>query len=88
MHLEFEGDQLCLHRDDVEHVILTNCIWLSVPRRQEALALNDRYVSIWGVVNAKSHGHMGLFQGTLEEVTLIIAMPRAALAEQLKSGHP
>lgn len=88
MHLEFEGDQLCLHRDDVEQMIVTNCVWLSLPRRDEALSLNDRYVGVQGVVNAKSRGHMGLFQATIQGVTSLGAVSRADLEQQLKSERP
>ena len=88
MHLEFEGDQLCLHRDDVEQMIVTNCVWLSLPRRNEGLPLNDRYVGVQGVVSAKSRGHMGLFQATIQGVTSLEAVSREDLEQQLKGEHP
>jgi len=95
MHLEFEGDQLCLHRDDVEQMLLMNCVWLSLPRRNEGLVLNDRYVAVEGTVNARSRGHFGMFQATIDEVTAIGALSRADMedwmkreADQLRRQHP
>ena len=82
MHLEFEGNHLCLHRDDFEQLIVTNCVWISVPDEKRAMELNDRYVSVEGVVNARRHGHMGLFQAALEGVTSIGSASRADLERQ------
>jgi hypothetical protein len=56
-HFAFEGDSLCLHRDDVEYLIVTNCVWLDVPMRPEIRALSDRYVVVEGVIDAKGRGH-------------------------------
>lgn len=85
MHLQFEEDVLCLHRDDVSYMLLTNCVWLAVPDRQKALALNDRYVEVQAVVNANEHGHLGAFQSELQGVTSIGALSEEQAARRLKS---
>jgi hypothetical protein len=32
LHLEFEGDAVYLHRDDFEHAISNDAIWINLPR--------------------------------------------------------
>jgi hypothetical protein len=81
-HVEFEGSYLCLHRDDVQYRIVTNCIWLDVPLRPETEAVNDQYVAVVGVIDAKSRGHMGMFQAAVTEVSQLAVLPtRAQLAK-------
>ena len=87
MHLEFEGNQLCLHREDVEFLVLTNCVWLSVPNTPEVMAINDRYVAVEGVVDANSRGHMGMFQAAIDRVTSLGALPSRAALEAWHSGQ-
>jgi hypothetical protein len=96
MHLEFEGNRLCLHRDDVEQMIRTNCVSLSVPDVKRAMVLNDRYVMVEGVVDGQNRGHLGMLQaGGIGGVTAIAAGSRAALErqnakerEQWRKEHP
>jgi hypothetical protein len=78
MHLAFEGNRLCLHRDDFEYMIITNCVWLDAPYKGPLATLNDRYVGLEGVVNAENHGHRGMFQASIEGVTTVGALPRVA----------
>jgi hypothetical protein len=85
MHLEFEGDQFCLHREDVEFLLLTNCVWLAVPESRELLAINDRYVGVEGVVDADGRGHMGLFQATIRATSVGALPSRAALEAHIRS---
>jgi hypothetical protein len=88
MHLEFEGNQLCLHRDDVEFLVQTNCVWLDVPPHQ-LTGINDRYVALEGVVDAAKRGHLGRYQATIGRVTSIGALPtRAALDRALQDERP
>jgi hypothetical protein len=71
VHLEFEGNQICLHREDVRVHLSRNCLWLVPPElsadaRSQA---SDRYNIVIGRFNARSKGHMGLFSGAIEEVS-------------------
>ena len=68
LHLEFEGRILCLHKDDVEHRLFENCIWVDVPKTPEVEALSDHYVGVGGKVNARARGHMGMYQATIQDV--------------------
>ena len=82
MHLEFEGNHFCLHKDDVENLIVSNCIWISVPSTPEVKALSDNYVWVEGVVDAQSKGHKGLLQASLVEIKSIGVPPTRTLIQQ------
>jgi hypothetical protein len=95
MHVEFEGTQLCLHREDYEQMVLTNCVGLSVPEGPDVLELNDRYVVVEGVVKASARGGISLFPASLQGVTAIGSVSRGYFEElrkrdeeQSKTGHP
>lgn len=72
LHLEFEGNGLYLHKEDYDHSILDNMIWVDATAdMQKAIKeINDNYVIIRGVFDAKRRGHMGLFSGTFTKITL------------------
>jgi hypothetical protein len=71
LHLEFEGNGLYLHKEDYDHEIFENSIWVDViPKMEKTLKeINDKYVIMRGVFDAKRHGHMGMFSGTLTRIT-------------------
>jgi hypothetical protein len=69
LRLEFEGDALYLHREDFDHMILRNAIWVEFPQGKDRDKLNGRYVFLQGTFRAKLHGHMDLFSGTLTDIT-------------------
>ena len=70
LHLEFEGNGLYLHKEDYDHSI-GNMIWVdATPDMKKAIKeINDKFVIIRGVFDAKHHGHLGLFLGTLTKIT-------------------
>lgn len=69
--LEFEGNALYLHEDDLKNRISRNAIWFDIPRSWEKHppALSDHYVLVEGTFDSKSLGHMGAFSGTITSVT-------------------
>ena len=71
LRLEFEGNCLYLHKEDYDHAIIGNDIWVDVTEKieRQKRALNDRYVIIQGIFDAKRLGHMGLSSGTLKDIT-------------------
>ena len=71
LHLEFEGNGLYLHKEDYDHSILGNMIWVNITSgmQKDLKEINDKYVIIRGVFDANDSGHMGLFSGTLKKVT-------------------
>ncbi len=70
LHLQFEGNGLWLHKEDYDHGIYGNSIWVDVtPKMEKALKeINDKYVIMHGVFDAKWHGHAGLFEGALTKI--------------------
>ena len=68
--LEFEGNALYLHREDFEHSISKNGVWLQVgwPVPDNRRAMNDEYVIVEATFSAEHKGHFGMFSGSLEEV--------------------
>lgn len=75
LNLEFEGNALYLHREDFEHAIPNNAIWISLTDRQEQTSgkLSGGYVLVEGVFNAEDRGHFGMFSGSIEKVTRLSA---------------
>ena len=71
LNLEFEGDSAHLHRDDLFQGLVRNGVWVD---RTEAMErdkkkLNRHYVMIEGIFSAQDHGHMGLFEGIIKNIT-------------------
>lgn len=72
LRLEFEGDAIYLHREDYEHAISKNAIWVDRPRdfsEKQAAEVDKGYVICEGTFNAREHGHMGMFSGSLTHIT-------------------
>jgi hypothetical protein len=67
LHLQFEGDALYLHKEDFDHGITKNALWVSVPERWARTP--DGYVIIEAVVDSTMQGHMGMFQASLKDVS-------------------
>jgi hypothetical protein len=69
--LEFEGNKLYLHREDYEHAIVKQAVWLDFPQdpTAEQRRLRGNYVLVEGVFNAKRGGHMGLSTGAIEKIS-------------------
>ena len=78
MHLEFEGSRLCLHREDVQFTVITNCVRLSIGDEPRLKVVNDRYVFLEGVVRSESR----LYTARIEGVSSVAPTPtQAELAE-------
>ena len=69
LRLEFEGNALYLHREDYDHGIYRNAIWVDFPADQDAQKVNGHYVLLQGIFRANLHGHMDLFPGTITKIT-------------------
>ena len=71
LNLTFEGDALYLHREDLAYGIVRNSIWVVANENmyKNRKWLNKKYVIIRGTFDANDHGHMGLFQGSLMNIT-------------------
>jgi hypothetical protein len=70
LRLEFEGNVLYLHREDYEHAILGDGIWVDVTPEmtKQKDALNMHYVLLEGVFSSGDRGHMGMWSGTIKGI--------------------
>ena len=77
LRLEFEGEALYLHQEDDEQMLTKNAIWIdaSPDMMKKRDSVNKKYVLLEGTFDAKNHGHMALFSGSLHAITRADAMP-------------
>jgi hypothetical protein len=68
VHFEFEWDSLYLHKEDVEHQ-LPNSIWISLREGVPMDGCQDSYASVKGRFRAGPVGHLGMWQGAVENAT-------------------
>lgn len=71
LRLEFEGNCLYLHREDYEHLILKNAIWIvrNPVINAQSNTLNMHYVVLLGTFNATRKGHLSLTSGSLTDIS-------------------
>ncbi len=76
LRLGFEGDAIYLHKEDYEHGISSNGLWIDVPRemtKDQQQIVNTQYAICEAVFRASGHGHMDMFSGELTNVTRLEA---------------
>lgn len=73
VRVEHEGTAVYLHREDYVRGLSKNGLWLaasdSAPAGSREAAVQNRYALVEGRFNTKKTGHMGLWSGTIEEIT-------------------
>jgi hypothetical protein len=70
LRLEFEGNALYLHKEDYQHAIYRNGLWIDLPKGvSTGKGLTNRYVIVEGLFDATRHGHMDLWSGAITDVT-------------------
>jgi hypothetical protein len=73
VRIEHEGTAIYLHREDAEHMLTRNGLWLTAsdvaPEGSKEALVKDRYALIEGRFTAKKKGHKGLWSGSLEDIT-------------------
>jgi hypothetical protein len=69
VHFEFEGDSVYLHKEDFDHRLITNSLWISLEEGVKAEGCQDSYALIYGRFVAGFRGHMGMNPGEIAEVT-------------------
>jgi len=67
---EFEGTSVYLHKEDYEQHLYKNGLWVS----RDEISADLKYAVIEGRFEAKSQGHMGLWSGTIRDVTRLEPM--------------
>jgi len=78
LRIEFEGNAIYLHRDDFDHGIGKNGLWVSIPddmTKQQQDEVNMHYVICVGVFTARWQGHMGMFSGEIRNVRRLQLWP-------------
>ena len=72
LHLEFEGDGIYLHKDDYLNAITANGLWVNfsekLTKKTSLKDYSDNYVIILGTFKKESKGHMGLWNGTMDDI--------------------
>jgi hypothetical protein len=71
--IEHEGTAIYLHREDAEHMLTRNGLWLAAndapPAGSREAQVKDRYALIEGRFSASKKGHRGLWSGAVEDIT-------------------
>ena len=67
---EFEGTAIYVHRADYEHALYRNGLWVT-----SGPDLDQQYVLLEGRFSAARRGHLGLWSGSIEDVTRMIPWP-------------
>ena len=78
LRVEFEGNAIYLHREDFDHGISSNGVWIDIPTdmtKYQKDEVNMRYVICAGVFRASDHGHMGMFSGAITNVRRLQLWP-------------
>lgn len=83
LHLEFEGNGLYLHKEDYDHAIIKNAIWVDVePKHPEFTNLkqySDHYVIMEGTFDSHMNGHMDVYSGSIKDITRLDIWPPSVL---------
>lgn len=72
VHLEFEGTAIYLSSEDYEHGIDKNGLWLSMSKADLEVyrEINNSYAVVEGTFNADLKGHVGMWSGSIEKITM------------------
>ena len=75
LNLEFEGNGIYLHKEDYENGLFKNALWVEMSsdsvRKPEIRQHIKSYVMLEGIFDG-GEGHMGLFSGTIKNISRII----------------
>lgn len=73
LNLQFEGDALYLHHEDYDRGIWSNAIGIDLTDSQRSgfVKLSGGYVLVEGIFHAGESGHLGIFAGSIHEVTRV-----------------
>jgi hypothetical protein len=73
VRIEHEGTAIYLHREDAEHMLTGNGLWLAAsdaaPEGSKEAKVHGRYGLIEGRFSATKKGHRGLWSGSIEDIT-------------------
>ncbi len=89
-NIEFEGNAIYLSREHLLNGVTKNALWLSlnykaVGKTEEELSKNNgKYALVEGVFKQSDNGHMGLFSGTIENITRFMPWPSPDVKERIE----
>jgi hypothetical protein len=73
LNLEFEGNAIYFHQEDYEKGSSRNGIWVDfsddLVHKKDLKKYNKKYVIIVGKFDMNSKGHMGMFGGSLKNIS-------------------
>jgi hypothetical protein len=73
IHWEFEGNGLYSYQEDETRHLYANGVWVdAAPGARLGPHCQDRYVLVEGTFRASAHGHLGLWSGTISDITRCI----------------
>ena len=77
VRLEFEGDAIYLHKEDYEHGLYSNGMWLGASecKRMDGTTFDAGYAMVVGRFTSQRRGHMGLWSGAIEDVQTCYKWP-------------
>jgi len=75
LNLEFEGNAIYLHKEDYKKSITKNGLWVTFTeeawRKVKKYGFNKGYFLVEGTFDMTDYGHMGLWSGTIKDITRI-----------------
>ena len=73
LNLEFEGTAIYFHKEDYENGSSRNGMWVSfnedLSKKKDLQKFSKKYVIIQGKFDMNSKGHMGMFGGSIKNIT-------------------
>lgn len=73
LNLEFEGNAIYFHQEDYEKGLSENAMWVNfsddLAKKTDLKKYNKKYVIIVGKFDMNSKGHMGMFGGTIKNIS-------------------
>ncbi|HSU12649.1 hypothetical protein [Longimicrobium sp.] len=71
VRIEFEGNAIYLSREDWEHGLYRNGLWINPPDSLRIRGAPAGYMIVEGTFRAANRGHMGLWSGAIVQVMRI-----------------
>jgi hypothetical protein len=85
-HLEFEGDALYLHREDMVAALAVNAVGLEIDR-ERSKALRNSYVIVEGRFKALGRTSLNFHAGQIIEISRFERLPTRAEFEAMGRGQ-
>ena len=91
-NIEFEGNAIYLSREHLLNGVTKNALWISlnsqaIGKTEEELSkYNGQYALVEGVFKKGKYGHMGLFSGSIDNITRFMPWPPQPIKIMEKNG--